>query len=100
MHVQVKRNYLPSSPPPLPVSMSSTVPFTVSVYFAVFLAEYVAIAVNIPFPFAIAVAISISVTVAMSVAFADAILVAVALSSSTPVPIAVFLPSLYVAPTR
>jgi hypothetical protein len=35
----------------------------------------------------------------MSVAFADAIVVAVALSSSAPVLIAVFLPSLYVAPT-
>jgi hypothetical protein len=36
----------------------------------------------------------------MLVAFADAIVVAIALSSSAPVPIAVFLPSLYVAPTR
>jgi hypothetical protein len=39
-------------------------------------------------------------TVDMSFAFANAIVVAVALSSSIPVPIAVFLPSLYVAPTR
>jgi hypothetical protein len=41
----------------------------------------------------------ISVTVAMSAAFSDAIVVAIALSSSAPVPIAVFLPSLHVAPT-
>jgi hypothetical protein len=36
----------------------------------------------------------------MSVAFANAIIVAGALSSSASVPIAVFLPSLYVAPTH
>jgi hypothetical protein len=35
----------------------------------------------------------------MSVAFANAIVVAIALSSSPPIPIAIFLPSLYVAPT-
>jgi hypothetical protein len=34
----------------------------------------------------------------MSVDFADAIIVAIALSSSAPISIAVFLPSLYVAP--
>ncbi len=52
-----------------------------------------------PLTFAVAVAISISVTVAMSVAFANAIVVAIALSSSDPVLIAIFLSSLYVAPT-
>jgi hypothetical protein len=36
----------------------------------------------------------------MFAAFADAIVVVIALSSSASVPIAVFLPSLYVAPTH
>ncbi len=82
----------PSPPtPPLHVSVSSPVPFTVSIQYAVLLFLTFISLCRCSCP------LFISVTVAMSDAFSDAIIVVIALSSSTPVLIAVYLPSLYVA---
>jgi hypothetical protein len=52
----------PSPPPLLPISVSSTVPSTVSVYYAIFVAVAVVITVNIPLPFAVALALSSSLS--------------------------------------
>ncbi len=58
---------------------------------------------NVPFLFAVALALSSSLSLLpcpLLLPFADTIVVAIAHFSSAPVPITVFLPSLYVAPTR
>ncbi len=81
--------------PPLPISVSSTVPFTVLICrlcdcYRCHCCQCSISHCRCPCP------LFISVTVAMSLAFANAIVVAIVLSSSAPVPISVLLLSLYV----
>jgi hypothetical protein len=60
--IKLKEVICHPSPPSLPISVSSTIPFTDSFYYAIFVAVAVAIAVNVPFSFAIALALSSSLS--------------------------------------